>query len=223
MNSKNSIFFSIIVSIASNITFLRSELPSGVTLCAVSKFHPASAIGEAYAAGQRVFGESRPQEMAAKAAELPLDIQWHFIGHLQTNKVAAIAPFVALIHSVDSVRLLDEISRVAVKIGRTIRVLLEVHIASEDSKQGFSPDEVRAILNGDAPLGTEIVGLMGMATYTDNMEQVTREFAALKRLFDEFSHLTVLSMGMSGDWQTAVRQGSNMVRIGTAIFSDRNN
>lgn len=211
------------MSIASNITSLRSELPSGVTLCAVSKFHPASAIGEAYAVGQRVFAESRPQEMAAKANELPPDIQWHFIGHLQTNKVAAIAPFVALIHSVDSLRLLDEISRVAIKIGRTIRVLLEVHIASEDSKQGFSEDEVRSILSVNAPRGTEIVGLMGMATYTDNVEQVSREFADLKRLFDEFEHLTVLSMGMSGDWRAAVEQGSNMVRIGSAIFGDRNN
>lgn len=216
------IFFRKTVSIASNIQLLNSELPSGVALCAVSKFHPAASITDAYNTGQRIFGESRPQELVQKAVQLPPDIKWHFIGHLQTNKVAAIIPYVDLIHSVDSIKLLEFIGNQAVKAGVRVKVLLQVHIATEESKQGFTGVEIRDIMAHTAPLGTQIVGLMGMASLTDDGEQVEREFTALHSLYNEFKNFTVLSMGMSGDWKIAVKHGANIVRIGSAIFGNRN-
>lgn len=209
------------MSISSNIEFLRSQLPSNVALCAVSKFNPVSAIEQAYGAGQRIFGESRPQELAIKAAQLPPDIKWHFIGHLQTNKVALILPFVTLIESVDSLKLLEVIGANAVKIGKTVDILLEVHIAAEDSKQGFSAQQVDGIMADGAPAGTKIVGLMGMATFTPDMEQVRSEFLTLAAIYNKYKSFNVLSMGMSADWQIAVQCGANMVRIGSSIFGDR--
>lgn len=207
--------------IRDNINHIKSTLPANVALVAVSKFHPEAAIQEAYAAGQRLFGESRPQEMAAKYAALPHDIEWHFIGHLQRNKIAMIAPFVALIHSVDSFRLLDELSKEAVRIGRTLKVLLQVHIAKEITKQGFTPAEIHEIMSQPAPQGIEIAGLMGMATYTDNLGVVHSEFEGLHSLFDQFNGLSILSMGMSDDYRMAVDCGSTMVRVGSAIFGNR--
>lgn len=209
------------MSKVANLQNIQKSLPVGVKLCAVSKFHPAEDIAELYRAGHRVFGESRPQEFAAKAEMLPRDIEWHFIGHLQTNKVALVVPYAAVIESVDSQRLLDAIAREAVKVGRIVDILLQVHIAEEDSKQGFSADEVRAIVGGEFPDGVRVVGLMGMATYTDDMGQVRREFEVLRSLYVEFGGFTVLSMGMSGDYGLAVECGSNLVRIGSAIFGSR--
>lgn len=207
--------------IRDNINRIKSTLPTNVALVAVSKFHPEAAILQAYEAGQRIFGESRPQEMAAKHASLPTDIEWHFIGHLQRNKISMISPFVALIHSVDSFRLLDELSKEAVRIGRTLKVLLQVHIAQETSKQGFTSSEIREIMSHPAPQGIEIAGLMGMATYTDDLRVVHSEFEGLRSLFDEFSDLSILSMGMSDDYRLAIECGSNMVRIGSSIFGNR--
>lgn len=207
--------------IRDNINHIKSTLPTNVALVAVSKFHPEAAILQAYEAGQRIFGESRPQEMAAKHASLPPDIEWHFIGHLQRNKIAMIAPFVALIHSVDNFRLLDELSKEAVRIDRILKVLLQVHIAQETSKQGFTSSEIREIMSHPAPQGIEIAGLMGMATYTDDLRVVHSEFEGLRSLFDEFSDLSILSMGMSDDYRLAIECGSNMVRIGSSIFGNR--
>lgn len=207
--------------IRDNINHIKSTLPDNVALVAVSKFHPEAAILQAYEAGQRIFGESRPQEMAAKHASLPTDIEWHFIGHLQRNKISMISPFVALIHSVDSFRLLDELSKEAVRIGRTLKVLLQVHIAQETSKQGFTPAEIREIMSHPAPLGIEIAGLMGMATYTDDLRVIHSEFVGLRSLFDEFKSFGILSMGMSDDYRVALDCGTNMVRIGSSIFGNR--
>lgn len=207
--------------IRDNINHIKSTLPDNVALVAVSKFHPEAAILQAYEAGQRIFGESRPQEMAAKHDALPRDIEWHFIGHLQRNKIATIAPFVALIHSVDSFRLLDELSKEAVRIGRTLKVLLQVHIAKETTKQGFTSVEIREIMSRPAPQGIEIAGLMGMATYTDDLRVIHSEFVGLRSLFDEFSDLSILSMGMSDDYRVALDCGTNMVRIGSSIFGNR--
>lgn len=209
------------MTLTENLEFIKRTLPDGVTLCAVSKFHSAEAISQLYSAGHRVFGESRPQEFAAKAAELPRDIEWHFIGHLQTNKVGLVVPVAAVIESVDSERLLAAISKEAVRVGRVVDVLLQVHIAEEESKQGFSSDEIRAILSCSAPDGVRIVGLMGMATYTEDMEQVRREFLSLRALYDDFEGFTTLSMGMSGDYLMAVECGSTSVRVGSAIFGHR--
>lgn len=209
------------MSLSQNLNIIKNRLPDRVKLCAVSKFHPADAVAELYAAGHRVFGESRPQEFAGKASGLPSDIEWHFIGHLQTNKVSLVVPIASVIESVDSERLLATISREAVKIGRTVDVLLQVHIAEEETKQGFSAVEVREILGRSAPDGVRIVGLMGMATYTDDMGQVRREFESLHTLYIEYPELRTLSMGMSGDYELAVECGSNLVRVGTAIFGNR--
>ncbi len=220
------------MSITSQLQKIKASLPAQVTLVAVSKMHPAPVIREAYAAGQRVFGESRPQELAQKAAELPADIQWHFIGHLQTNKVKQVVSIAQLIHSVDSERLLLEIAKEAAKKQCTARCLLQIHIAQEETKFGFSPDELRQLLASpvlkENPQVT-IAGLMGMATFTDNQEQIHQEFHTLKQLFDEvkarfFPSLPTfceLSMGMSGDYQIAIAEGSTMVRIGTDIFGVR--
>lgn len=207
--------------ILDNINNIKSNIPTEVELVAVSKFQPTEALAEAYRVGQRIFAESRPQEMFSKWQTLSKDIQWHFIGHLQTNKVPLIAPFVALIHSVDSERLLATLSKEAVKIGRTLKVLLEVHVAQEQTKQGFSATEVCQILDRPTPDGIEIVGLMGMASFTEDETQLRSEFTTLKSLFDQYPSLTTLSMGMSNDYRLAIECGSNMVRIGSAIFGSR--
>lgn len=221
------------MTIKEEIAKITAELPKGVRLIAVSKFHPAEAVMEAYEAGQRLFGENKVQEMVAKQEVLPKDIEWHFIGHLQTNKVKYIAPFVAMIHSIDSLHLLTEVNRQAEKVGRVINVLLQIHIAHEETKFGMTFDECRALLNE----GTwkqlnhvRICGLMGMATFTDNMEQVDGEFAGLQAFFEElkgnwFADDTAfkeLSMGMTDDYPIAIRHGSTFVRIGTLIFGERN-
>ncbi len=222
------------MSIAENLEAIRAQLPEDVELVAVSKTHPASFIEEAYGHGQRHFGENKVQEMAAKAEELPKDICWHLIGHLQTNKVKYIAEFVHLIHSVDSLKLLKEINKRAAKAERVIDCLLQVHIAEEDTKFGLDMDEVRELLISDelsAMQHVRIRGLMGMATFTEDQDQVKREFSGLKSKFDELKQEVdafegwqpdTLSMGMSGDWKLAVEQGSNMVRVGSAIFGQRN-
>lgn len=220
------------MSIAHNIVQLKASLPAGVTLVAVSKFHPAEALLEAYNAGQRVFGESRAQELTAKHKVLPGDIEWHFIGPLQSNKVKDIAPFIHTIHSIDSFKLLQEVNKQALKNNRVIRVLLEIHVAREETKHGLSLEECRLLLQSDqlASLGNiRIDGLMGMATNTDDTTLVEQEFQAMHKLFTELKavyfkgndNFAVLSMGMSHDYPIAIRQGSNMIRVGTSIFGER--
>lgn len=208
---------------------ISSTLPAGVSLVAVSKFHPAEHIMEAYDAGQRIFGESRPQEMATKAAQLPKDIEWSMIGHLQTNKVKLIAPFVSLIASVDSDRLIEEIEKQAAKCERTIDILLEVHVADEESKSGWDIEELRAYLNSGALTSMDHIrvrGVMTIATNTDNEEIVRRDFQTIKNIFEELKPrfgeaFDTLSIGMSDDYPIALEYGSTMVRIGTAIFGSR--
>ena len=214
------------MSITSAIQQLKQELPSTVQLVAVSKFKPVEAIREAYDAGQRIFGENRPQELAAKAPLLPDDIQWHLIGHLQTNKVRLVLPWVAMIHSVDSERLLAAIDKEARAIGRTVDCLLEIHIARESSKQGFLPEEAEALAAhiGDYP-NVRLRGVMGMATFTDDTAQIRQEFRTLKALSQRLSPIPgcdQVSMGMSEDWHIAVEEGTTLVRIGTFIFGKRN-
>ncbi|MDE7406816.1 MAG: YggS family pyridoxal phosphate-dependent enzyme [Muribaculaceae bacterium] len=219
-------------SIADRIRHYRDELPENVTLIAVSKFHPAEAIEEAYAAGQRDFGESRAPEFVAKAKVLPDDIRWHFIGHLQTNKVRMIMPYVAMIQSVDSTRLLTLINDEAQRIGRTVDVLLQVHVAAEETKTGFTPDELEAMAEAGLPASLSAIrvrGLMGMATNTDNKGRVDADFRRLHDLYMRYSNdqriaagaLDTLSMGMSHDYTQALMCGSTMVRIGTDIFGER--
>jgi len=220
------------MDIKSNISDIYSSLPDGVKLIAVSKFHPVETIKKAYDAGLKIFGENRVQELIAKQPSLPEDVEWHFIGTLQTNKVKYIAPFISMIQSVDSLKLMQEIDHQAGKCNRKIRVLIEVHIAEEESKHGFSHDECKALFN-DKTIGQfhnlQICGLMGMATFTDNEEQVRREFEKLHNLFEDIKSIsstdnyifTELSMGMSDDYKTAIEEGSTMVRIGTAIFGTR--
>ena len=217
------------MSITSKISQIRATLPADVTLVAVSKFHPVEAINEAYAAGQRVFGESRVQELTAKYEQLPKDIEWQMIGHLQTNKVRAIAPFISLIQSVDSQRLLECIDREAERCGRVIDCLLEVHVTAEESKSGWDVDSLRDYLASGTISelkSVRIRGVMGMATFTEDMTVVRADFeriAAIKRelepLFD--SSFDILSMGMSDDYPLAVECGSTMVRIGSSIFGSR--
>jgi pyridoxal phosphate enzyme (YggS family) len=216
-------------AIAGNRAAINATLPEGVTLLAVSKFHPAEALQEAYDAGQRIFGENRVQELVAKQPLLPPDVEWHFIGTLQTNKVKYIAPFVHTIQSIDSPALLKEVDRQAARCRRRIRVLLEIHIAGEASKHGFSADECRALFRKGLPDAfphVSVEGLMGMATFTDDTEQVRREFRTLHELFDELKPLagdsfTELSMGMSSDYAIAVQEGSTLIRVGTLIFGER--
>src|SRR5690349_2238369 len=221
------------MSIEQNLSIIKKNIPAGCTLIAVSKTKPVETIEEAYNAGQRVFGENRAQELAAKYPALPKDIEWHMIGHLQSNKVKYIAGFVHLIHSVDSLKLLEEINRQAAKVNRSIDCLLQVHIAEEETKFGFSPQELRDAVF--SPLLSQmnninVKGLMGMATLTDDQSQIRREFRSLKTLFDELRSGSLprqvsmehLSMGMSGDYRIALEEGSTMVRVGTAIFGERN-
>ena len=218
------------MSISSKILEIRNSLPEGVVLVAVSKFHPVEAINEAYAVGQRVFGESRVQELTAKYEQLPKDIEWQMIGHLQTNKVRAIAPFVSLIQSVDSQRLLECINREAERCGRVIDCLLEVHVTDEQSKSGWDVNELREYLRSGAIAdlkNVRICGVMGMATFTDDEAVIRADFehiAAIKRelepLFGE--EFNILSMGMSDDYPIAIEYGSTMVRVGSMIFGERN-
>lgn len=219
------------MAIQENLKGILKHIPPGCTLIAVSKTQPPEKIKEAYDCGQRVFGENRAQEMAAKYEALPKDIAWHMIGHLQTNKVKYIAPFVSLIHAVDSLKLLEEINRQASKVNRVIPCLLQVHIATEETKFGFLPEETLDVFRRGTLKdlkNVEITGLMGMATFTDDQEQVRREFRSLKKLFDEVRDLAPvpgmvkhLSMGMSSDYNIALDEGSTMVRVGTAIFGSR--
>ncbi|MBO7493150.1 MAG: YggS family pyridoxal phosphate-dependent enzyme [Bacteroidales bacterium] len=211
---------------------IRASLPAGVRLVAVSKFKPAEDISALYQHGQRVFGENHAQEMKAKHEILPKDIEWHFIGHLQTNKVKYIAPYVSLIHSIDSLDLLKEVNKQAVKNNRVIPCLLQFHIAEEETKFGFSLDECKIMLDSadyQELKNVKIHGVMGMATFTDNQEQVRREFQHLRRIFQELKStyfaqnpdFKEISMGMSEDYPIAVEEGSTLVRIGSAIFGPR--
>lgn len=221
------------MNIKNNIQNIRQNLPSTSQLIAVSKTHPVDVVKAAYEAGQRVFGENKVQEMINKYEALPKDIEWHMIGHLQRNKVKYIASFVTLIHAVDSMKLLEEINKQGEKIGRVIRCLIQVHIATEETKFGFSPEEVLSLLQNNALpqlSHVQIEGLMGMATFTDDVAQVRKEFRALKSLFDTLRQVNLgphvkmheLSMGMSSDYLIAAEEGSTMVRIGSAIFGSRN-
>ena len=213
------------MSIADQLVSIKSKLPETVTLVGVSKTKPNSDILVAYTAGQRVFGENKVQELVKKQEELPKDIQWHMIGHLQRNKVKFIAPFVALIHGVDNLKLLQEIDKRAAQNNRKIDCLLQVHIAKEDTKFGFEINEVKdALLATSSFKNISIIGLMGMATFTDNNNQIKEEFKNLKTVFDSIKNdtITILSMGMSGDYPLAIEEGSTMVRVGSAIFGHRN-
>lgn len=220
-------------NIQTTIAEIKAAIPAHVCLVAVSKTKPKEAIEAAYAGGQRHFGENKVQELVDKYEVLPKDIQWHMIGHLQSNKVKYIAPFVHLIHAVDSIKLLQEIDKQAVKNNRVIDCLLQMHIAEEETKFGFSEEELRQAINENVFASFEnirIVGLMGMATFTENTAQITKEFASLKQTFDSLVKqplptnfdLEELSMGMSGDYELAIQQGSTMVRIGSTIFGERN-
>lgn len=233
----------IIMSIAQNLTKIKSQLPTHVTLVAVSKTKPVSDLMEAYHAGQRIFGENKIQEMTEKWEQMPKDIQWHMIGHVQTNKVKFMAAYVSLIHGVDSLKLLQEINKQAKKYNRVIDCLLQIHIAEEETKFGLDELELEEILTQVQNDKSEfenirIVGLMGMATFTENQNQIEKEFNHLKAIFDIHSpldpsdseqakqtanlKLETLSMGMSGDYKLAISCGSTMVRIGSSIFGTRN-
>src|SRR6056300_94833 len=214
------------MGVSAAIENFRKEIPQNVTLIAVSKTKPISLIQEAYATEQRDFGENKVQELVEKQKALPNDIRWHMIGHLQRNKVKYIAPFVHLIHGVDSLRLLKEINKQGAKINRCIPILLQVHISQEDTKFGFDSDELKeAIIECNVLEWVKPCGLMGMATFTSDTDQVRREFQSLKGLFDEylsdFGEHPTLSMGMSGDYQIAIDQGSTMIRIGSSLFGSR--
>ena len=215
--------------ISDNIRYFHEELPAGVKLLAVSKFQPSEAIMEAYGAGHRMFGENRPQELCAKAPALPGDIEWHFIGHLQTNKLKMVLPYASLIESVDSLHLLEAIDAWGKSNGKMIRVLLEMHIGAEQTKQGMHEEEILDILfRADSFRNIEFCGLMGMASHTDDMETVRADFMRissfmdyLKDLFPELEGFRELSIGMSDDYKVAVECGSTIVRIGSAIFGPR--
>ncbi|MFV5693591.1 YggS family pyridoxal phosphate-dependent enzyme [Flavobacterium sp. LT1R49] len=221
------------MSIAQNLLKIKSTLPEHVTLVAVSKTKPVTDLMEAYEAGQRIFGENKIQEMAEKWEQMPKDIQWHMIGHVQTNKVKFMAQFVSLIHGVDSLKLVQEINKQAQKNDRIIDCLLQMHIAEEETKFGLDEEELTSLLSSNEfqkMKNIRIVGLMGMATFTDNKEQIKKEFTHLKSIFDSIrstdainrvSTVSMLSMGMSGDYQLAIECGSTMVRIGSSIFGGR--
>ncbi len=213
------------MSVADNLLQIRSTLPAAVTLVAVSKTKPKELITEAYEAGQKDFGENYVQELCDKHEQLPKDIRWHFIGHLQSNKVKSIAPFVHLIHGVDSFKLLKEINKEAKKNDRIINCLLQLFIANEETKFGLSFEEADAILKSDELKTLEnisIKGFMAMATNTDNEEQIRSEFRSVKIFAKKYPHLSVLSYGMSSDFKIAVEEGSTMVRLGSSIFGERN-
>jgi pyridoxal phosphate enzyme (YggS family) len=220
------------MSIKNRLSAFNESLPEGCRLIAVSKTHAVEAIREAYDAGQRKFGENKTQELVPKFESLPKDIEWHMIGHLQTNKVKFLAPFIHLIHSVDSFKLLEEINKQAKKFNRIIECLLQVHIANEETKFGFSENEIEALLSKGAFQMLEhvkIQGLMGMATLSDDKQQITKEFESLKTFFDKLKaqdlptnmEMKELSMGMSSDYNEAIQNGSTLIRVGTAIFGNR--
>ena len=220
------------MSIKNNLLEIKATLPDNVTLVAVSKTKPVSDLMEAYEAGQRVFGENKIQEMAEKFEQMPKDIEWHMIGHVQTNKVKFMASFVSLVHGVDSLRLLEEINKQALKNNRIIDCLLQVHIAEEETKFGLSESELNELLQSESfsqLKNIKIKGLMVMATFTDNQNQIEKEFKHLKSVFDRLYQtqktdnyeMKILSMGMSGDYQLAIECGSTMVRIGSSIFGTR--
>lgn len=219
--------------IQEEIQTIKAGLPESVRLVAVSKFHPIEALQEAYEGGQRIFGESKVQEMTQKYEALPKDIEWHFIGHLQTNKIKYMAPYVTLIHGVDSYKLLSEINKQAAKAGRIIPCLLQIHIAQEETKFGFSTDECRTMLeegNWRQLKNVQIAGVMGMATNTEDEAQIKREFSTLSAFFQEVketyfrevSSFKEISMGMSDDYPIAIEEGSTLIRIGSRIFGARN-
>ncbi len=223
------------MSISENIVRFRESIPTHITLVAVSKTKPISDLQEAYDAGQRIFGENKIQEMTEKWEQLPKDIQWHMIGHVQTNKVKYMIPYVSLIHAVDRIKLLKEIDKQAQAEGRVVDILIQVKIAQEDSKFGMAVQDVIDLFEGDTIAqypNVCVKGLMGMASFTDNEEQIAQEFAILKGLFDRFRgseavkaanvDLSILSSGMSGDHKIAISKGSTMVRVGSAIFGNRN-
>ena len=221
------------MSIAQNLNNIKSQLPENVTLVAVSKTKPVADLMEAYNAGQRIFGENKIQEMTEKWQQMPKGIEWHMIGHVQSNKVKYMIPYVRLIHGVDSLKLLKEINRLAAKWRKKVDCLLQIHIAEEETKFGLDEKELEEILHfvqddKNEMNNIRIVGLMGMATFTDNQEQIKKEFLHLKSIFDKVSklktdncQLNTLSMGMSGDYQLAIECGSTMVRIGSSIFGTR--
>lgn len=217
------------MSVKAQITELLATLPQGVTLVAVSKFHPVEALREAYNAGQRIFGESRPQELVAKVPQLPADVEWHMIGHLQTNKVKMIAPFVSLIHSVDSERLVAEIDRQAARCERIIDVLFEVHLAEDESKSGWDKEELLEFIHSGALAefsNIRVRGLMTIGTLTDDIELNKEEFRTLRALFESLrphfgEAFDTVSMGMTSDYWEAIECGSTMVRIGSKIFGER--
>lgn len=219
------------MSIQSNLENIKSTLPENITLVAVSKTKPVADLMEAYNAGQRIFGENKIQEMTEKWEQMPKDIQWHMIGHVQTNKVKFMAPFVSLIHGVDSLKLLQEINKQAQKNNRVIDCLLQMYIANEDTKFGLDEEELENLLNSSEfkeMKNVRVIGLMGMATFTDNQEQIKQEFSHLKAIYDTVKAYTIencqintLSMGMSGDYELAIACGSNMIRIGSSIFGGR--
>jgi len=232
INQKFNSQFVPTMNIAENLQQVLNELPDGVRLVAVSKFHPNEAIEEAYRAGQRVFGESKVQEMTAKYESLPKDIEWHFIGHLQTNKIRYIVPYVALIHGIDSYKLLAEVNKQAAKAGKVVNCLLQLHIAEEETKFGFSFDECREMLAAGewkSLSSIQLCGLMGMATNTDDSEQIEKEFCSLSSFFKEVKDswfadteaFRELSMGMSHDYHQAIAAGSTLIRVGSKIFGDR--
>jgi len=216
------------MSIQENLKTIEATIPAHVTLVAVSKTKPVEDLQEAYAAGMRDFGENKIQEMCDKYEVLPKDIRWHMIGHVQTNKVKYMAPFVHLIHGVDSLKLLKEINKQAEKNNRVIDVLLQQFIADEETKFGLDQEEIQQIMQEEIQHlpNVRVVGLMGMATFTEDENQIREEFRSLKSNFDSlknnFENLTILSMGMSGDYQIAIEEGSTMVRIGSSIFGHRN-
>jgi pyridoxal phosphate enzyme (YggS family) len=219
------------MSIKENLHHIKSELPPHVTLVAVSKTKPVSDLMEAYHAGQRIFGENKIQEMMEKYEQMPKDIAWHMIGHVQRNKVKYMAPFVSLIHGVDNLKLLEDINKEALKNNRVIDCLIQIKIASEDSKFGMAPEEALRIIQSETFSELKyikVVGVMGMATFTDDMEQIKNEFMLLKTTFDRFKTVEsfnfkpeIISMGMSGDYKLAIACGSTMVRVGSSIFGNR--
>lgn len=223
------------MSIASNLHTIKATLPEQVTLVAVSKTKPVSDLMQAYEAGQRIFGENKIQEMTEKWEQMPKDIQWHMIGHVQSNKVKFMAPYVTLIHGVDSLKLLQEINKQALKNNRIIDCLLQIYIAEEESKFGLDENELNELLTSPEfkeLKNIRILGLMGMATFTDNQNQIKKEFTHLKSIFDSLKNIdgygkdalqcvSTISMGMSGDYQLAIECGSTMVRIGSSIFGGR--
>jgi hypothetical protein len=215
------------MNIADNTKKIRASIPESVELVAVSKTKSNEEIMQAYDVGQRVFGENKVQDMTAKNESLPKDIRWHMIGHVQTNKVKYMASYVDLIHGVDSFKLLKEVNKQAAKNERIISCLLQINIAEEATKFGLSPDECKeVVIQAEALENITIKGLMGMATFTDNVSQIEREFKSLKELFEDLKSdnkdFDILSMGMSGDYELAIKEGSTMIRVGSKIFGERN-